>query len=98
MFSATVTWAGVPVQRCTVHKERNLLAHAPKALHEEIKADHSDMMYANTAGEAIASTRPSSRNGACAVAASPTVWRRPAIGCRGQLHLEAGVNAYANQT
>ena len=32
-------WDDVPVQRCTVHKERNLLAHAPKKLHEEIKAD-----------------------------------------------------------
>ena len=27
-------WDDVPVQRCTVHKERNLLAHAPKHLHE----------------------------------------------------------------
>ena len=32
-------WDDVPVQRCTVHKERNLLAHAPKHLHEEIKAE-----------------------------------------------------------
>ena len=24
-------WDGVPVQRCTVHKHRNLLAHAPSA-------------------------------------------------------------------
>ena len=47
-------WPEAPVQRCTVHKERNLLAHAPKALHEEIKADYSDMMYAKTPGEAIA--------------------------------------------
>lgn len=39
----------VPVQRCTVHKERNLLAHAPKHLHEEIKADFTDMMYAANA-------------------------------------------------
>jgi putative transposase len=31
---ATV-WDGVPVQRCTVHKHRNLLAHAPECLHEE---------------------------------------------------------------
>ena len=23
-------WDGVPVQRCTVHKHRNLLAHAPE--------------------------------------------------------------------
>ena len=34
------------VQRCTVHKERNLPAHAPKHLHDEIKADFSGMMYA----------------------------------------------------
>ncbi len=39
-------WGDVPVQRCTVHKERNLPAHAPKHLHDEIKADFSDMMYA----------------------------------------------------
>jgi putative transposase len=31
-------WDDVPVQRCTVHKERNLLAHAPKHLQDEIKA------------------------------------------------------------
>ncbi len=30
-------WEGVPVQRCTVHKHRNLLAHAPERLHEEIR-------------------------------------------------------------
>ena len=29
---------GVAVQRCTVHKHRNLLAHAPERLHEEITA------------------------------------------------------------
>ena len=40
--------------RCTVHKERNLLAHAPNALHEEIKADFTDMMYAGTAQEVLA--------------------------------------------
>ncbi len=26
-------WPSVPVQRCTVHKHRNLLAHAPKRVH-----------------------------------------------------------------
>jgi putative transposase len=41
-------WDGVPVQRCTVHKHRNLLAHAPERLHEEIGADYSDMIYAAT--------------------------------------------------
>jgi putative transposase len=39
-------WNGVPVQRCTVHKHRNLLAHAPERLHEEITADYTDMIYA----------------------------------------------------
>ena len=41
-------WDGVPVQRCTVHKHRNLLAHAPERLHDEITADYPDMIYAAT--------------------------------------------------
>ncbi len=45
-------WDGVPVQRCTVHKHRNLLAHAPERLHDEITADYNDMIYA-TAREEI---------------------------------------------
>ena len=44
-------WSGVPVQRCTVHKHRNLLAHAPERLHEEISADYNDMIYAATREE-----------------------------------------------
>jgi putative transposase len=44
-------WDGVPVQRCTVHKHRNLLAHAPERLHDEISADYNDMIYAATAVE-----------------------------------------------
>jgi transposase-like protein len=44
-------WDGVPVQRCTVHKHRNLLAHAPDRLHEEISADYNDMIYAATREE-----------------------------------------------
>ena len=44
-------WPDVPVQRCTVHKHRNLLAHAPNALHDEISADYTDMIYAATATE-----------------------------------------------
>lgn len=47
----TALWPNVPSQRCTVHKHRNLLAHAPKALHEEISADYNDMIYAATAKE-----------------------------------------------
>ena len=44
-------WDSVPVQRCTVHKHRNLLAHAPERLHEEITADYTDMIYAATSEE-----------------------------------------------
>jgi len=44
-------WDGVPVQRCTVHKHRNLIAHAPERLHEEIGADYTDMIYAATPEE-----------------------------------------------
>jgi putative transposase len=47
-------WDGVPVQRCTVHKHRNLLAHAPERLHEEITADYTDMIYAQTCEEIAA--------------------------------------------
>ncbi len=44
-------WDGVPVQRCTVHKHRNLLAHAPERLHDEVTADYTDMIYAATPEE-----------------------------------------------
>jgi putative transposase len=44
-------WSNVPVQRCTVHKHRNLLAHAPERLHEEISADYTDMIYAGSKNE-----------------------------------------------
>jgi len=46
-------WPEVPKQRCTVHKHRNLLAHAPEALHEEITADYNDMIYAETTAEVM---------------------------------------------
>jgi putative transposase len=42
---------GMPVQRCTVHKHRNFLAHAPDRLHEEISADYTDMIYADAKEE-----------------------------------------------
>jgi putative transposase len=44
-------WPAVPAQRCTVHKHRNLLAHAPERLHEELSADYTDMIYAGTTKE-----------------------------------------------
>lgn len=50
----TTIWDGVPVQRCTVHKHRNLLAHAPERLHDEITADYNDMIYAATCEEITA--------------------------------------------
>ena len=34
-----------------VHKHRNLLAHAPDRLHEEVSADYTDMIYAASAAE-----------------------------------------------
>jgi len=39
-------WPEVPAQQCTVHNHRNLLAHAPEPLHEEVSADYTDMIYA----------------------------------------------------
>ncbi len=46
-----LVWPAALVQRCTVHKHRNLLAHAPERLHEEISADYNDMIYAKAAQE-----------------------------------------------
>jgi putative transposase len=50
----TALWSDLPFQRCTVHKLRNLLAHAPKRLAEEIKSDFTDMVYASTAKQVAA--------------------------------------------
>lgn len=44
-------WPTIPVQRCTVHKHRNLIAHAPKKLHDEISADYTDMICAPLAAD-----------------------------------------------
>jgi transposase-like protein len=41
----------LPIQRCTVHKHRNLLAHAPKHMHDELTEDYRDMIYAETAAD-----------------------------------------------
>ncbi len=41
----------LPIQRCTVHKHRNLLAHAPKHMHDELTEDDRDMIYADTPAE-----------------------------------------------
>ena len=81
-------WGDVPTQRCTVHKHRNLLAHAPQRLHDEISADYNDMIYATSPAEIeqrrrafIRKWRPNARR-------SPTASRRrvtgssPSPGCR----------------
>ena len=46
-------WDGVPVQRCTVHKLRNLLAHAPERLRDEVAADYNVMMYSASRDEIL---------------------------------------------
>jgi transposase-like protein len=45
-------WPGVQIQRCTIHKLRNLLAHAPVHAHEEIRADFHRIVNANSLEEA----------------------------------------------
>ena len=75
-------WDGVPVQRCTVHKQRNLLAHAPERLHEEVSADYKDMMYAATRKEAETRHKAFIRKWRLkhrAVADKPAGSRRPAV-------------------
>jgi hypothetical protein len=72
-------WDGVPVQRCTVHKHRNLLAHAPERMREEITADYNDMIYAATREE-IETRRRSSANGGSSIVLLRTALRRPTIG------------------
>ena len=46
--------AGIADEPKKSHKLRNLLAHAPKRLAEEIKADFNDMIYASTAKQVAA--------------------------------------------
>ena len=45
--TATPSYLPPPRQRPTL-QHRNLLAHAPERLHEEIGADYTDMIYAAT--------------------------------------------------
>jgi putative transposase len=40
-------WSDVPVQRCTVHKLRNIERKAPAHAYEEIKADYRRIVYAD---------------------------------------------------
>ena len=47
----------VLAERRSVHKHRNLLAHAPDALHEEVASDYTDMICAETAKQVEARRR-----------------------------------------
>jgi len=40
------TWPGIDIQRCTVHKLRNLLSHAPTHLEDEVTRDYHAIVYA----------------------------------------------------
>ncbi|MEO0115352.1 MAG: IS256 family transposase [candidate division WOR-3 bacterium] len=48
-----LTWPKIDVQRCVVHKLRNLLAHAPKHASEAIKEDFHAIVYASGLEEAL---------------------------------------------
>jgi putative transposase len=41
-------WPGLPHQRCTVHKLRNLLAKAPQHTHEAVREEYHGIVYAET--------------------------------------------------
>jgi transposase-like protein len=40
------TWPAVAIQRCTVHKLRNLLTHAPRRLHDALRDDYHAIVFA----------------------------------------------------
>lgn len=69
-------WNEVPVQRCTVHKHRNLLAHAPKKLYDEVSADYTDMIYAKTAMEVDAKRKAFLRKWRLRCPRSLPAWKR----------------------
>jgi len=48
----TTVWPTVAIQRCVVHKLRNLLAHAPPHSHAAVTADFHKVIYATSAAEA----------------------------------------------
>ncbi|MCC7194058.1 MAG: transposase [Gemmatimonadaceae bacterium] len=47
----------LPVQRCTVHKLRNLLAKAPRRLHDELTEDYRRMIHAAAAADVSAARK-----------------------------------------
>lgn len=49
-----MVWPGVDVQRCTVHKLRNILAHAPEHAHADLEVDYNRIVYARSSAAARA--------------------------------------------
>ena len=47
-------WPKLPIQRCTVHKLWNLLGHAPKSQHDEVKKDYDAVINAGDSAAAKA--------------------------------------------
>jgi putative transposase len=45
-------WPGIPVQRCTVHKLRNLQTHCPKDAYDDVKGDFNEIIHASGSEEA----------------------------------------------
>ena len=78
---AASLWPELPTQRCTVHKHRNLLAHAPEALHEEITADYHDMIYAETSAEVMRRRRLFLAKWRLKYRTVADSWKRPASAC-----------------
>ena len=66
--------------RHKVHKHRNLLAHAPERLHEEISNDYKDMIYAQTKQEIEARRKAFIRKWRAWARRWPQTLSRPAIG------------------
>jgi transposase-like protein len=46
-------WPRIAIQRCTIHKLRNLLSKAPARLREELSEDYRRMIYAETAAAVL---------------------------------------------
>lgn len=47
-----LVWSGIEVQRCVVHKLRNLLRHAPKHAYDEVRDDFHAIVYAESRAKA----------------------------------------------
>jgi putative transposase len=73
-------WAGLPHQRCTVHKLRNLIGKAPKHAHEAVREDYHRIVYAETLDTAQKARE-----------AFLGKWKRPCPGVAASLE-EAGEN------